>query len=533
MGFRFRRSVRLFPGVRLNFSGGGISTTLGVRGASINVGPRGTYANLGLPGTGLSYRAHLSSPQPHELPSTPPTLPVSSPPLPLAPPVAASQPGAIASAPIEFLTSRGLGELKRLINEAAVKRITLGHALAGKEASLAAAGRRLAFARAFLIRIVLQRTVPARARAVFDAESARDEAAEELAACVIDVDFDFDTATLDKFAALLRTYEVLSAAQKIWDITASVATNRVVERTTAAQRVSRSQVVFDFARSDIVESKYQALRLGNANGYDILIYPGFVMMRSRGADFAIVDFNEFTVGFTPSLFIEEDAVPSDAEIVGKDWKKANKDGSRDRRFRDNYQIPVVRYGRLDFASPTGVREVYQISDYGKTQSFAEAFASYRHALAAAAKAGHAAGTAHEEIVLPHEEAVPEKVFVPPQPKSLVFDFIALAVLAVLVAALAYFAATAPASPPLPTAGIASPAAQPAVRLIPAPAVNEAVRVTAPRANIRVSPARQAKVAGHARKGQILYVFGRSGAWIRVGDDKPQGWMLASLTAPAN
>lgn len=59
MGLRFRRSVRLFPGVRLNFSTRGVSATIGPRGASVNIGPRGTYANIGLSGTGLSYRERL------------------------------------------------------------------------------------------------------------------------------------------------------------------------------------------------------------------------------------------------------------------------------------------------------------------------------------------------------------------------------------------------------------------------------------------------------------------------------------------
>ena len=61
MGLRFRRSVKILPGVRLNFSTGGISTTIGPRGASISIGPRGSFMNLGLPGTGLSYRSRLTS----------------------------------------------------------------------------------------------------------------------------------------------------------------------------------------------------------------------------------------------------------------------------------------------------------------------------------------------------------------------------------------------------------------------------------------------------------------------------------------
>ena len=55
MGFRFRRSVRIIPGIRLNFSKSGISTSIGGRGATINFSKRGTKTTVGLPGTGLSY----------------------------------------------------------------------------------------------------------------------------------------------------------------------------------------------------------------------------------------------------------------------------------------------------------------------------------------------------------------------------------------------------------------------------------------------------------------------------------------------
>lgn len=60
MGWRFRRSVKLFPGVRLNFSKSGISTSLGRPGASINLGPKGARYTAGLPGTGINFSA-LSS----------------------------------------------------------------------------------------------------------------------------------------------------------------------------------------------------------------------------------------------------------------------------------------------------------------------------------------------------------------------------------------------------------------------------------------------------------------------------------------
>lgn len=59
MGWGFRRSFKLAPGVRINLSRSGISTSLGGRGATVNVSRRGTRATVGIPGTGLSFSQHL------------------------------------------------------------------------------------------------------------------------------------------------------------------------------------------------------------------------------------------------------------------------------------------------------------------------------------------------------------------------------------------------------------------------------------------------------------------------------------------
>jgi hypothetical protein len=61
MSLRFRKSVKLAPGIRWNISGSGSSWTFGPRGASVNVGKRGTFLNTGIPGTGLSSRSQLGN----------------------------------------------------------------------------------------------------------------------------------------------------------------------------------------------------------------------------------------------------------------------------------------------------------------------------------------------------------------------------------------------------------------------------------------------------------------------------------------
>ena len=56
---RFRRSIQIFKGVKLNISKSGVSVTVGGRGASANVGREGVFLNTGLPGTGLYNRKKL------------------------------------------------------------------------------------------------------------------------------------------------------------------------------------------------------------------------------------------------------------------------------------------------------------------------------------------------------------------------------------------------------------------------------------------------------------------------------------------
>jgi hypothetical protein len=60
MPLRFHRVISIIPGLlRINLSKGGISGSVGPRGADINIGKQGITTNAGLPGTGLSYRQKL------------------------------------------------------------------------------------------------------------------------------------------------------------------------------------------------------------------------------------------------------------------------------------------------------------------------------------------------------------------------------------------------------------------------------------------------------------------------------------------
>ena len=59
MPIRFRRTYKIFPGVKINVSKGGISTTVGPRGFHLTFNKQGVRQSIGLPGTGLSESSYL------------------------------------------------------------------------------------------------------------------------------------------------------------------------------------------------------------------------------------------------------------------------------------------------------------------------------------------------------------------------------------------------------------------------------------------------------------------------------------------
>lgn len=61
MAWNYRKRIKIFPGLHLNFSKRGVSTSIGPKGAKVSVGKKGTYLNTSIPGTGIYSRRRISN----------------------------------------------------------------------------------------------------------------------------------------------------------------------------------------------------------------------------------------------------------------------------------------------------------------------------------------------------------------------------------------------------------------------------------------------------------------------------------------
>ena len=85
MGFRFRRSFSIIPGIRLNLGKTGTSWSFGRRGFHYTIGKTGTRTTIGIPGTGLSHTTFNKYNTSQSASQTPPHSAAQPPPVPTAP----------------------------------------------------------------------------------------------------------------------------------------------------------------------------------------------------------------------------------------------------------------------------------------------------------------------------------------------------------------------------------------------------------------------------------------------------------------
>ena len=401
MGWRFRRSFSVVPGLRLNLSKSGLSASIGGAPFTLNVGPRGLMGTASIPGTGISFRQHFGTgsnggPSPAKYIPSPGPIPS---PVPYQPPIPSlpSYPSQqlinappieeIHSASTELMTSATLKDVKHLIETAYKQHDEISSELGTTRDAKATAERRYeSWENGFLFKHIFK-TAFTKRKEILEEETAKvTELEEQLKLSRISTQIDIDKEQADLFFRLRDQFAALTECTAIWDIKTRQATDQVRERTTAGTRLSREKVRFELGTCDLIDWDQKVPHLCNAKGGDIYLFPGFILYRAAHVAFSLLEYQDVAGKVTNVSFQEEEGVPSDSLVIGSTWAKANKDGSRDRRFADNYQIPIAQYGAVAFKSDTGLWEEFQFSNPQKLVNFANALNTFTSSFARTANA---------------------------------------------------------------------------------------------------------------------------------------------------
>ena len=528
MPFYIRKSVSAGP-FRFNLSKSGIGLSVGVKGFRVGTGPRGHYVHAGR--GGLYYRASIGGASRAQTsasirhPAPPPNVPPGSAPVHVDEPeiamvdVQSGDVGAMRDATVaELVDDLNLKQARIRLSTLAtccvglIGAFTVLQSSSGGQPTPAAAG---AAALATLLGWATGRWIDSYRRSsvlFYYLEEAADAA----------------------YRKVIEAFDALGACYGRWHIASGGAVQSLTtwkRNAGASHVVNRKAAHLVYILPKVLRSNVTppAITLGKRTFY---FFPE-IMLIEHGGRFGAIGYDDVTITCQQSRFIETGKPPADAQIVDRTWRYPNKSGGPDRRFRDNRQLPVCLYDVMHLSSSSGMNELMEFSRTGLVLTFSRALDDLPRRQTAGggmARLGSPFANGRCNATAPDDSAGRSRYWT-----ALAGAIIIVSTTAVLIT---YTRKEAPSTQPV-TEGFS-----PAVLTVPTlyeinkrmpptgavePALQQVQTITVrTTANLRNGPSMSAAIIRVAERGEKFSVFGRTGGWVQVGTDRPQGWISASL-----
>ncbi len=351
MGFYIRKSVKAGP-FRFNLSKSGLGVSAGVPGFRVSTGPRGNYVHMGR--NGVYYRASLNgrSTKRSNLGQAVPRTQV--PRFQPSEVVMENVTGATAMA----LEPTGRGDLVEQLNTASSRLAWWWPtAIIGGLVGL------LVMPWGLIVWLLL---IPLCIWLYFNDQARR----------TVVLFYDVHDAAHSWFDTLVTQWRWLTESQRLWRITQSgdvVGVQQFKRNAGAATLIDSVNAVANTLGPNQLEVNIAipSIVAGNSALYFL---PDRVLVRD-GKTFSDAEYRDLHVFHDQRRVIEESIPPGDAVQVDTTWRYVNVKGGPDRRFNNNRQLPVMRYGRLVLTTAQGLYWIVQISREQAAQPLAEVISS--------------------------------------------------------------------------------------------------------------------------------------------------------------
>ncbi len=338
MGFRYRKSINLGGGFRVNLSKSGIGYSWGTKGYRVTKkaggGVRKTYS---IPGTGLSWSEDSGKSKKHRM----------------TPNNQYSQQHLTASQPVIYEAANI--NTKELVSEQTQEFI----AAINKYCQI----RGVLKWGAIITGVIMFSTPPVMllfiiflAGLIYHANASK-----------IHVEYECDEYGTRRIQMLDQAMSELINNKSVWQIITKVANASVKTNAGASSSVNRKSVKFIKKKPYFLKTDATCynIKLQNDN---IFILPDRIMVKGKKG-WGAIEYAELDITVASQIFIEDGVVPKDAEIIGYTWQYVNKNGSPDKRYKNNRQLPKCNYGALSVVSGNALNILLHISSINHAKSF--------------------------------------------------------------------------------------------------------------------------------------------------------------------
>lgn len=124
--------------------------------------------------------------------------------------------------------------------------------------------------------------------------------------------------------------------------------------------IDRSPINFYKGTDEAIETNVQTYTLVSDN-LKLIFLPDSIFIKQNGK-MSAVSFKEVDINLSKNLFLEDEKVPNDATVLGKTYLHTNKDGGPDRRYKENPELDLVEYGVLSIVKAGSLDILIVFSD---------------------------------------------------------------------------------------------------------------------------------------------------------------------------
>ena len=191
----------------------------------------------------------------------------------------------------------------------------------------------------------------------------------------IDLSYEMDDDNRKKYEYLNSFLTEMSKNDRLWQVNSLTRVYNTKYNAGAGNSVTRHRVNVVCKMPWYISCNINVFCL-NLKSEKIYFTPDRMIVFKNMGGVGSKSYSKLTTDFSFTNFVENEFVPRDAEVVSHTWKYVNKNGGPDRRFNDNRQIPVCRYGGINFKSSDGINIYLECSNHKLVSAMQDYFTKF-------------------------------------------------------------------------------------------------------------------------------------------------------------
>jgi len=185
----------------------------------------------------------------------------------------------------------------------------------------------------------------------------------------VQLEYTLDNEKTDEYERRIGAWQILAESDKEWEIVQETIVNNTRANAGATRNINRVECKIDRATPFYVKTNVDTIQVKLQK--DVLIFLPDKVFVIRNGKVVLINYEDISIRTSQTNFVENGEVPKDAVVVGSIWQFVNKNGTPDKRYKNNRQLSICQYGVVYLTSASGLNIEIQVSNVNKSKDFEE------------------------------------------------------------------------------------------------------------------------------------------------------------------